>query len=394
MHIGCPTVHARRQLGRLHLHARQLARVAHIVGKPLEHAPARTVKDIVEPCLGLATCCTVQGLGHRTRAELSNARQRSVELLLNLPVPILELLDDGRGRAARVAHLNIDLLGPQKVLALAVRELLAKGVERVDVILGDARLVGDVQEAPAQLVVDACVDGNLLPQLERLQAVTQHRATLKLHRAGSAVDRVHQLACIEVVIAVGRREPSTAKEVTVGTPQHDRIVRDWVPLNLRVVEPTRKHEAEAHEGVEQRVGPQSRAALNHPLVHDRVLNGRSPAQVHERQLLGARVSVVRPHHLLGQSRALVDCPVHGRCDAYMRLHHLGILARQAANTSAVSRQECQIRVGIRQTSSSVTSARHVDACACLRCRHRNHTVSQYRLYHVVPLFVVATALPM
>ena len=299
LHIGCPTVHARRQLGRLHLHARQLARVAHIVGKPLEHASACTVKDIVEPCLGLATCCTVQGLGHRTRAELSNARQRGVELLLNLPVPILELLDDGRGRAARIAHLNIDLLGPQKVLALAVRELLAKGVERVDVILGDARLVGDVQEAPAQLVVDACVDGNLLPQLERLQAVTQHRPTLELHRAGSAVDRVHQLACIEVVVAVGRREPSTAKEVTVGTPQHDRIVRDWIPLNLRVVEPTRKHEAEPHEGVEQRVGPQSRAALNHPLVHYRVLNGRSPAQVHERQLLGARVSMVRPHHLLG-----------------------------------------------------------------------------------------------
>ena len=299
MHIGCPTVHARRQLGRLHLHAGQLARVAHIVGKPLEHASARTVKDIVEPCLGLATCCTVQGLGHRTRAELSNASQRCVELLLNLPVPILELLDDGRGRAARVAHLHIHLLRPQQVLALPVRELLAKSVERVDVVLGDARLVGDVQEAPAQLVVNACVDGNLLPQLERLQTVTQHRPTLELHRAGSAVDRVNQLARIEVVVAVGRREPSTAKEVTVGTPQHDRIVRDWVPLNLRVVEPPRKHEAKAHEGVEQRVGPQSRAALNHTLVHDRVLNGRSPAQVHERQLLGARVSMVRPHHLLG-----------------------------------------------------------------------------------------------
>ena len=78
----------------------------------------------------------------------------------------------------------------------------------------------------------------------------------------------------------------------------------------------------------------------------------------------------------------------------MGLHHLLVLARQAANTSAVHRQECQIRVGIRQATSSVASARHVDARACLRCRHRNHTVSQYRLYHVVPLFVVATALPM
>ena len=299
LNVGCPTVHARRHLGRLHLHARQLASVAYVLGKPVEHAPASTVKDVVEPRLGLATCCPVQGLGHRTRAELSNACQRCVELLLNLTVPVLELLDDGRWRPRRVAHLHVDLLRPQEVLALAVAELLAKRVEGVDVVLGDARLVGDVQEAPAQLVVDACVDGNLLPKLERLQAVTQHRPTLKLHRAGRAIDRVHQLACIEVVIAVGRREPSAAKEVTVGTPQHDRIVGDWVPLNLRVVEPTRKHEAEPHESVEQRVGPQRRAALNHPLVHDRVLDGRSPAEVHERQLLGARVSVVRPHHLLG-----------------------------------------------------------------------------------------------
>ena len=32
LHIGCPTVHARRHLGRLHLHARQLARVAYVLG--------------------------------------------------------------------------------------------------------------------------------------------------------------------------------------------------------------------------------------------------------------------------------------------------------------------------------------------------------------------------
>ena len=394
MHIGCPTVHARRHLGRLHLHARQLARVAYVLGKPVEHASARTVKHVVEPRLGLATCCTVQGLGHRTRAELSNARQRCVELLLNLAVPILKLLDDGRWRARRVAHLHIDLLRPQEVLALAVAELLTKRVERVDVVLGDARLVGDVQEAPAQLVVDACVDGNLLPQLERLQAVTQHRPALELHGAGSAVDRVHQLVGIEVVIAVRCREPSAAKEVTVGAPQHDRIVRDWVPLNLSVVEPAREHQAKAHERVEQRVAPKSRAALNHPLVDHRILDAGSAAEVHERQLLGARSAVVSPHHLLWQGRALVDCPVDRSCDANMRLHHLLVLARQAANTAPVHRQECQIRVGIRQATSSVTGARHVDAGARLRRRHRYHSVSQYRLYHVVPLLGVVDALPM
>ena len=205
---------------------------------------------------------------------------------------------------------------------------------------------------------------------------------------------MHQLARIEVVIAVRCREPSATKEVTVRTPQHDRIVGDRVPLNLRVVEPPRKHEAKAHEGVEQRVGPQRRAALNHPLVHYRVLNGRSSAEVHERQLLGARVAMVRPHHLLRQGRPLVDCPVDRSCDAYMSLHHLLVLARQAANTSAVHRQECQIWVGIRQTTSSVTGTRHVDARARLRCRHRYHSVSQYRLYHVVPLLGVVAALPM
>ena len=205
---------------------------------------------------------------------------------------------------------------------------------------------------------------------------------------------MHQLARIEVVIAVRCREPSATKEVTVGAPQHHSIVGDWVPLNLRVVEPAREHEAKPHERVEQRVAPQSRAALNHSLVDHRILDAGSAAEVHERQLLGAWSAVVRPHHFLGQSRALVDGPVDSCCDAYMRLHHLLVLARQAANTAPVHRQECQIRVGIRQTTSSVTRTRHVDAGARLRRRHRYHPVSQYRLYHVVPLLGVVDALPM
>ena len=244
---------------------------------------------------------------------------------------------------------------------MAVLELLAELVEGRHVRLANRGLVGDVEEAPRELVVDARVDRDLFPKLEGLDAVAEDRPALELTRAREPVDGVDELVRVEVIVAVRGREPRPAEQVAVGFPEHDRVVRHWVPLDRAARQHTREHEAEPHEGVEERVGPQCDLALDHAVVDDRVVNARRLTEVHEGLLLDPRLVAVRPDDLLREGRALRDRPVDRRGDADVGLHHLLELALQARDAAPLGGDEREVGVRVWEAAAVVASSDQIGA---------------------------------
>ena len=266
-HIGRPTIHARGELRRLHLHLGELARVAHLPRKPSEHPAARPLKDAIDPSLGLPPGGAVKGLRHGTAAKLRNARKGGVELLLDLPIPILQLRHHIRGGARGVAHLHIHILGAEQVAPLAILEGLGKGIELRHIGLRHRGLKAYVKEAVLEVLVDTSGDRDLLPNGKGLDARAEHGPPLKLTSARKAVDRVDQLRRINVIIAVGRGEADAAKEVAIGAPQHHGILRDGIPLHRAAAHQPWSHEAEAHKRVNQGVDPQGVATLQEAVIN-------------------------------------------------------------------------------------------------------------------------------
>ena len=253
---------------------------------------------------------------------------------------------------------------------MAVLELLAELVEGRHVRLAHRGLVGDVEETPRELVVDARVDRDLFPELEGLDAVAEDRPALELTRAREPVDGVNELVRVEVVVAVRGREPRPAEQVAVRFPEHDRVVRHWVPLDRAARQHTREHEAEPHEGVEERVRPEGRLALDHPVVDDRVVDARGLTEVHKGLLLDPRLVAVRPHDLLGEGRALRDRPVDRRGDADVGLHHLLELALQARDAAPLGGDEREVGVRVWEAAAVVASSDQIGAFGHLG--GRNH----------------------
>ena len=296
--------------------------------------------------------------------------------------------DDVRRRPRRVLHVDFDRLRAQDVLPLPVLKLLRERVERRDVVVTGVRLIGDVEEAPRHLIVDARVDRDLLPQFERLHAVAQQRPPFELARPREPVHRVHKVDRVDVVVAVRRAEADATEQVAVRAPQHDRVVRHRVPLDSTVADHARQHQPEPHEGVEQRVGPQRRLPFDHPVVDDRVVDDCRLTQPHERFGVSVGLLPVRPDNFLRQRCAFRDRPVDRRRDADVSLHHLLKLALQARDAAPIHRHERQVRVSVGQASPEVTRPDDVRALRHLLPADDVAPAVDDRSYHVRSLLVV------
>ena len=211
--------------------------------QPCEHASRCTLKNAVNPRLCATACCVVDSLRHRTRPELADASQIVVQHPLNQRVVIRELRDDIGACALRVLHLHIHRPWTKDVLTHAILKLTGQRVHRVDVVRRDRRVVCDVQEAPAHLVVNACVQCRLLPQLIRLQQRTKDAPAFPLTSRRCAVNHVHQAVSRNAHIALPRREADATHEVgaRLRVPEHDSGMRDRVPFNRVPLEHARQH---------------------------------------------------------------------------------------------------------------------------------------------------------
>ena len=306
--ISSPSVQTRRQFRRHAAKAWQLPFVPMRLRQPAEHARRCALKDGVNPCLRATACRIINRLCHRTRTELADAGQIVVQHPLNQRVVIGELRQNIRACALRILHLHVNRPRTKDVLPHAILELAGQRVHRLNVVSRYRRVIRDVQEAPAHLIVDACVQRRLLPQLIRLQQRTKDALAFPLTSRRCAMHDVNEVSSWDVRVTLTRGELHATQEVALRlrVPQHHRRMRDRVPLNRIPLEQTRKHQAETHERIQNDVLPQCVRAAQGAVKDDCLLNHGLRADVHEGLLFCAWHRRVRPDDLLRKRRSFRD----------------------------------------------------------------------------------------